>query len=173
MVDHTRFWLTKPMEDMTEAEWESLCDGCGKCCTFTLENDDTGDLFRTRVACRLFDSAACGCSDYANRFATVPTCIRLTPATVPTLDFLPVSCAYRLVAAGCDLPDWHHLVSGDRETIHREGWSVRHQTISEAQLEEDGTDPEDYITRWRRPPLPPKPPRRTRAALKRPREKGI
>ena len=143
-------WIAKPLDAFTTEEWESLCDGCGKCCTFTLENEDTGERFATRVACRLFDSAACGCADYANRFDRVPTCIRITPAAIGTLDFLPDTCAYRLVATGKPLPEWHHLVCGDPMAVHRLGWSVRGRTISETIVDETGTDYEDYIVVWRR-----------------------
>ena len=138
------------MAALTPAEWESLCDGCGKCCTFTLENDETGELFSTRVACRLFDTAACGCGDYERRFDQVPTCIKITPETVAELTFLPATCAYRRVAAGKDLPEWHHLVCGDREAVHRLGWSVQGQTISETIVDEAGVEYEDYIVEWRR-----------------------
>jgi uncharacterized cysteine cluster protein YcgN (CxxCxxCC family) len=137
------FWKTTPLEAMTESQWESLCDGCGKCCAFTLEDEETGEMFRTRVACRLFDAAACGCGDYANRFTRVAQCIKVTPDNVRTLTFFPATCAYRLVALGSDLPDWHHLVCGDREEIHRRGKSIRGQTISETEVDDD--DFEDHI----------------------------
>ncbi len=148
------FWIAKPLDRLSAAEWESLCDGCGKCCTFTLENDETGERFATRVACRLFDSDACGCGDYANRFNRVPTCIKITADTIATLDFLPDTCAYRLVAAGKPLPDWHHLISGDRAAVHRLGWSVQGRTISEQVVEESGVDYEDYIVVWPREKRP-------------------
>jgi uncharacterized protein len=137
------FWKTVPLDEMSEAQWESLCDGCGKCCTYTLEDEETGELFRTRVACRLFDSGACACSDYGNRFARVDHCIKVTPQNVRTLTFFPDSCAYRLLARGENLPNWHHLVCGNREEIHRLGHSVRTRTISEAEV--DDADFEDHI----------------------------
>jgi uncharacterized cysteine cluster protein YcgN (CxxCxxCC family) len=157
MTEAAPFWQTTPLAEMSEAEWESLCDGCGKCCTFTLENEDTGELFNTRVACRLFDSTACGCSDYSQRFVSVPTCIKITPEIAGDLHFLPDTCAYRLVAAGHRLPDWHHLVCGDREAVHRLGWSVRGQTISETVVEASGATLEDHIVVWRRRPRRRKP----------------
>ena len=126
------FWRVKSLADMTTAEWESLCDGCGKCCLNKLEDEDTGVIVATRVACRLLDDATCRCSDYADRHATVPECISLTPAMVSTLRWLPGTCAYRLVAEGRELRWWHHLVSGDRETVHEAGVSVRGATISES-----------------------------------------
>jgi uncharacterized cysteine cluster protein YcgN (CxxCxxCC family) len=137
------FWKTTPLEAMNAEQWESLCDGCGKCCAFTLEDEETGEIFRTRVACRLFDAAACGCADYDNRFSRVSQCIKVTPRNVRELTFFPVSCAYRLVAQGSDLPDWHHLVCGDREEIHRRGQSIRGQTISEELVDDDAF--EDHI----------------------------
>ena len=127
----SRFWEEKPMQAMTRAEWESLCDGCGKCCLHKLEDDDTGDIYPTNVACRLLDRKAGLCRDYANRRRFVPDCVRLTPAKLDRLDWLPSTCAYRLVRDGQPLPDWHHLVSGSRETVHAAGQSVRGWTVSE------------------------------------------
>ena len=113
------FWKTKPLAAMSRDEWESLCDGCGKCCVHKLEDEDTGELLPTNVACRLLDRRSGQCSDYRNRKAHVPECVRLTPAKLETLDWLPSSCAYLLVHRGHDLPGWHHLVAGDRDAIHR------------------------------------------------------
>jgi len=136
------FWKTKTLEEMTAAEWESLCDGCGKCCLAKLEDEDTGEIHWTTVACRLFDSGACRCSDYENRLAKVADCVRLTPENVRTISWLPGTCAYRLVAEGKDLYWWHRLVSGSPETVHDAGISVRGRvTASESDLAE----PEDYF----------------------------
>ena len=136
------FWKTKPLEEMSASEWESLCDGCGKCCLAKLEDEDTGDIYWTSVGCRLFDAANCRCSDYANRLARVPDCVGLTPQNVRTISWLPQSCAYRLVAEGHDLYWWHPLVSGSSETVHEAGVSVRGRvTASENELAE----PEDYF----------------------------
>ena len=146
------FWRTKTLAEMTPEEWESLCDGCGKCCTNTLEDEETGEYFATNVACRLFCNASGGCGDYANRFARVTECIQLTPETVPGMDFLPETCGYRRVHAGRDLPVWHHLKCGDREEIHRRGMSVRGLTVSEEGLPEDAF--EDHIVVWRKRPRP-------------------
>ena len=117
---------------MTIAEWESLCDGCGKCCLNKLEDEDTGEIVATRVACRLFDDATCRCSDYPDRLSHVPECISLTPALVATLRWLPATCAYRLVHEGRDLEWWHHLVCGDPDAVHAAGVSARGVTISES-----------------------------------------
>ncbi|TKT80439.1 YcgN family cysteine cluster protein [Aquamicrobium sp. LC103] len=136
------FWKTKTLEEMSAAEWESLCDGCGKCCLAKLEDEDTGEIHWTSVGCRLFDAGTCRCKDYANRQAKVSDCIRLTPQTVRTISWLPESCAYRLVAEGRDLYWWHHLISGSRDTVHEAGVSVRGRvTVSE----DDLAEPEDYF----------------------------
>ncbi len=124
---------------MTAKEWESLCDGCGLCCLVRFEDEDTGDIIPTRVHCRLFDAQTCSCTDYANRRRHVPDCIKLTPGNVATLSWMPLSCAYRRIHEGRNLADWHPLISGDPESVHRAGVSVRGQTISEEALAE----PED------------------------------
>ena len=126
-----RFWETKALDQMSRAEWESLCDGCGKCCIHKLEDEDTGELHATNVACRLLDRHSGRCSDYRHRHAFVPECVRLTPAKLDGLAWLPATCAYRLLNEGKPLPDWHYLVCGDREAVHRAGESVRGWTVSE------------------------------------------
>ena len=135
------FWETKTLRQMTGAEWESLCDGCGLCCLIRFEDEDTGEIIPTRVHCRLFDAEHCRCSDYAQRKRHVPDCIKLTPGNIDDLLWMPKSCAYRRLHEGRGLADWHPLVSGDPESVHRAGVSVRGQTISEAGL----ADPEDAI----------------------------
>lgn len=125
------FWETTPLAAMSEAQWESLCDGCGKCCLIRLEDEDTGDIHLTDVHCRLFDGLACRCRDYANRQAKVPDCVKLTPETVASLSWLPRTCAYRLISESKPLFDWHPLVSGDASTVHDAGMSVIDATISE------------------------------------------
>jgi len=138
------FWREKSLEEMTPEEWESLCDGCGRCCLHKLVDDDGGNLAYTRVACRLLDLASCRCTDYARRKARVPDCTVLTPAVVRTTDWLPASCAYRLVAEGRDLYWWHPLVSGDPETVHAAGISVRGKVLAEA----EAGDVEDHEIDW-------------------------
>ena len=127
----SHFWETTPMPAMTRAEWESLCDGCGKCCLHKLEDEETGDIYPTNVACRLLNRRDGLCNDYKNRKRLVPDCVRLTPAKLDALEWLPSTCAYRLVAAGEPLPEWHHLISGSRETVHTAGISTRGWTVSE------------------------------------------
>jgi hypothetical protein len=131
------FWKSKSLEEMTGPEWESLCDGCGRCCLVKLEDEDTGEIHRTRLACRLLDPATCRCRDYANRFSRVPDCVAITPETVRRLAWLPETCAYRLVAEGRDLAWWHPLVSGTPETVHLVGISVRDWVTSEARVKPD------------------------------------
>jgi uncharacterized cysteine cluster protein YcgN (CxxCxxCC family) len=125
------FWETKRLAQMSREEWESLCDGCGKCCIHKLEDAETGDLYPTNVACRLLDGHTGRCRDYRHRHAYVPDCVRLTPAKLRRMDWLPVTCAYRLIDEGKPLPEWHYLVCGDREAVHRAGQSVRGWTVSE------------------------------------------
>jgi uncharacterized cysteine cluster protein YcgN (CxxCxxCC family) len=127
----TRFWEDTPLDRLDRAQWEQLCDGCGKCCIHKLEDEETGELLPTNVACRLLDRRSGLCSDYRNRRAYVPDCVRLTPGNVHGIEWLPTTCAYRLRANGEPLPSWHHLVSGDREAVHRAGQSVRGWTVSE------------------------------------------
>jgi len=141
MTKTTRFWEDKPLEALDRAEWEALCDGCGKCCIHKLEDDETGELYPTNVACKLLDRHSGRCSDYRHRRAYVPECVRLTPKLLKTLDWLPESCAYRLRAEGKPLFDWHPLISGDPESVHRAGQSVRGWTVSEI----DAGDLESHI----------------------------
>ena len=131
------FWKAKKMTELSQEEWESLCDGCGKCCCIRLEDEDTADIYITDVVCKLFDANICQCTDYANRSKLVPDCVTLTPDNVHQLHWMPQTCAYRLVAAGQDLPDHHHLVSGDRNSIHEAGMSVQHAVVCETAVDED------------------------------------
>ena len=136
------FWKAKTLEEMSEAEWESLCDGCGKCCLSKLEDEDSGEIHFTSVACRLFDAGTCRCSDYANRLSRVHDCVGLTPANVGTISWLPSTCAYRLVAEGHDLYWWHPLVSGDPMSVHEAGVSMRGRITA---LETDLAGTDDYL----------------------------
>jgi uncharacterized cysteine cluster protein YcgN (CxxCxxCC family) len=128
------FWETKTLEQMNVAEWESLCDGCGLCCLIRFEDEDTGEITPTRVACKLFDAELCRCTDYAARKRHVPDCIKLTPHNIDDMMWMPRSCAYRRVHEGKSLPDWHPLITGDPESTHKAGVSVRRQTVSESAL---------------------------------------
>lgn len=132
------FWKVKRLEDMDRGEWESLCDGCGKCCLTKLEDADTGEIHWTSIACRLFDAGACRCTDYAHRLEQVPDCVGLTPENVRTLTWLPSTCAYKLIAEGRDLHEWHPLISGRAETVHEAGMSMRGRvTGSESDLADE------------------------------------
>jgi hypothetical protein len=124
------FW-EKPLARLDRGEWEALCDGCGRCCLHKLEDDDTGELYPTNVACRLLDRRDGRCTDYKNRRKHVVDCVVLNRRTIEEIDWLPDSCAYRLRAAGKPLPEWHYLISGDRETVHTAGQSTRGWTVSE------------------------------------------
>jgi len=139
-----RFWETIPLRKMTAPEWEALCDGCGKCCLNKIEYEDTGEVEYTRVACRLLDGATCRCGNYEQRFTYVPECVRLNPKTLPKVAYwLPATCAYKLLQQGNPLPDWHPLVTGDPDSVHAAGQSVRGITVSEAAVDEDDWD--DYL----------------------------
>ena len=131
------FWKTKNMAEMSPTEWESLCDGCGKCCCIRLEDEETAAIYITDVACKLFDPQTCQCTDYANRSQKVPDCVTLTPNNVAALKWMPRTCAYRLISEGKDLPDHHHLVSGSRQTIHDVGMSVQDAVTSEIFVSEE------------------------------------
>ena len=124
-------WWNKPLDRLDRGEWEALCDGCGRCCLHKLEDDETGELFPTNVACKLLDRRSGQCSDYGNRKKHVADCVQLVPGKLEELEWLPNTCAYRLRAAGEPLPNWHYLVSGSRETVHQAGMSTRGWTVSE------------------------------------------
>lgn len=141
VIAEDRFWETTPLQKMTRAQWESLCDGCGKCCLHKLEDEETGELLPTNVACKLLDRRSGQCSDYRNRHAYVPECVRLTPAKLDALDWLPSTCAYKLIRDGQPLADWHPLISGDPDTVHAAGVSMRGWTVSEI----DAGDLEHHI----------------------------
>lgn len=131
MAEPARFWETTPLAKMDRGQWEALCDGCGKCCLHKVEDADTGEIAPTNVACKLLDIEQARCTDYRHRKAIVPDCLRLTARKMRKITWLPRTCAYRLVAEGEPLPDWHYLVCGDHEAVHEAGESVREWTISE------------------------------------------
>lgn len=147
------FWQTKQLSEMSTSEWESLCDGCGKCCLVKLEDEDTGRYYYTDIACKLLDCEACVCRDYANRFKRVKDCLQITPATAESYTWLPKSCAYRRLAEGRELAWWHPLVSGSPETVHEAGISVRGR-VAASETQVRVRDYEDHIVRW--PMLEPK-----------------
>jgi uncharacterized protein len=141
------FWKRKKLKEMSREEWESLCDGCARCCLVKLEDEDTGRIHFTSAACKLLDGKTCRCTDYRNRNRRVPDCVRLTPENVGTLSWLPHTCAYRLLAEGKDLAWWHPLVSGRAETVREAGISVAGRTRSEELFNDD----ELWTLRWRLP----------------------
>jgi uncharacterized cysteine cluster protein YcgN (CxxCxxCC family) len=139
-----RFWEKKPLSKMSNAEWEALCDGCGKCCMNKIEDEDTGHVYLTRVACRLFDDKTCRCAQYDIRHQFVPECIVLRPDNIDQHAYwMPRTCAYRLLWQGKSLPAWHPLLSGDPETVHDAGVSMRLRTVPEFEVGED--DWEDHL----------------------------
>jgi uncharacterized cysteine cluster protein YcgN (CxxCxxCC family) len=138
-----RFWTGKRLDRLSPAQWEALCDGCGRCCLQKLKNPTTGKVYYTSVACYLLDIDTCHCTQYDQRHCLVPDCVELTPGNIIKLRWMPGTCAYRLVAQGKDLPDWHPLVSGDPDSVHAEGISVRHRAVSEICVHPD--DLEKYI----------------------------
>lgn len=139
-----KFWETVPLHKMNAGEWEALCDGCGKCCLNKIEDEDTGEVFLTRIACRLLDDQSCRCGQYDIRKQIVAECIVLTPANIESHAYwMPQTCAYRLLWEGKPLFDWHPLISGDPETVHAAGISTRGLTVPEFEVSED--DWEDHI----------------------------
>ena len=134
------FWQTTSLTEMTSGQWESLCDGCGQCCLIKFKDADTGELLRTGIACRYLDTQSCRCRIYERRLRRNQECSRLTPKNVKRLSWLPETCAYRRIAEGKPLPDWHPLISGDRESVHRAGVSVRGKVVSARHIR-----PEDLL----------------------------
>ena len=138
------FWQVKRLNEMSAEEWESLCDGCGRCCLEKLEDSDTGEVSYTDIGCALLDIETCSCKNYQERKRFMPDCERLTSSNIFFLKWMPSTCAYKLLANGKPLPDWHPLVTGDPESVHRAGISVRGRAVDH----EDAGDMEDHIVFW-------------------------
>lgn len=141
-----RFWETKSLDELSADEWEALCDGCGRCCLRKLEDPDNGEIAYLDVACRLLDCNSCRCRNYPRRHQLVPDCIGLAPGNRAQLQWMPTTCAYRLVDAGMPLPEWHPLISGSDQTVHEAGISVRGRCISEEFVDDD--EAESRIIDW-------------------------
>ena len=140
------FWKTKKLHEMSPEEWESLCDGCGKCCLVKLEDYDTAEIYHTNVACKLLDLKKCRCKDYKGRQDLVDDCVKLDPDSLYSITWLPDTCSYRLIAEQKPLPDWHHLVTGNADAVHQVLGSVRHFAVSELDVKEQ--DIEQHIIQW-------------------------
>jgi len=138
-----KFWEL-PLDALMREEWEALCDGCGRCCLHKLEDEDTGAIAETNVACKLLDTETARCKDYRHRKVFVPDCLRLTPALVKKVPWLPKTCAYRLRAEGEPIPDWHYLLTGNRDAMRAAGICVSGKVISEV----DAGPLEHHITEW-------------------------
>jgi len=138
------FWRRKGLAEMTLGEWESLCDGCAKCCLHKLEDARSGEISYTDVACRLLDVETCRCTNYGWRSRLIDDCVRLHPGNVRRLTWMPATCAYRLIAEGKDLPWWHPLVAGDSEAVHRAGRSVKGRVVAE----EEAGELWDHVVKW-------------------------
>ncbi|MBT5156458.1 MAG: YcgN family cysteine cluster protein [Rhodobiaceae bacterium] len=145
MKNQAPFWQTTALADMDDAQWEAVCDGCAKCCLVKLQDDDTGELAFTNLACRQLDLGTCRCKDYARRTQIVPDCVRLTKDNLAQIDFMPPSCAYRLLHEGKPLPDWHPLVSGTPDSVAAAGMSVHGRVIAEGDGE---ADVENHVVAW-------------------------
>jgi hypothetical protein len=138
------FWEKKTLSEMSSVEWDSLCDGCAKCCLHKIEDEDSGEIFYTKVACNQLNLNSCRCKNFSERTVLVDDCIELTKEKLESLKWLPQSCAYRLLNEGKGLPWWHHLVSGDQNSVHAAGISVKDRCVSETDI----VDFEDYIVTW-------------------------
>jgi uncharacterized cysteine cluster protein YcgN (CxxCxxCC family) len=141
-----RYWEHKSLSEMSSAEWEALCDGCAKCCLHKLEDADSGEVYYTKVRCQHLVESSCRCTDYVHRSQIVPNCIHLSAEKLADYGWLPSTCAYRLLAEGKPLADWHPLVSGDSESVHRAGVSIRGRAISDEYVHPDGYD--EHIVHW-------------------------
>lgn len=142
----SKFWQTKTLAQMTEKEWESLCDGCGRCCLQKLEDEQSEEVYYTQLVCHLYDMDQCACSDYVNRSKRVARCVKLDANNVEEFHWLPSSCAYRLISEGKDLHQWHPLISGNAQTVLDAGISIKGKVLPEQVSDED--DWEEHIIHW-------------------------
>ena len=142
-----RFWETKSLTEMTRQEWESICDGCARCCLMKLEDEEDGSIYYTDVACSLLELNSCRCQDYANRTVLILECVRLTPEHLDDLWMMPPSCSYRRLAEGRGLPEWHHLISGNADDVHKRGWSVKGSATPVQDIPKE-VDLEDRLVDW-------------------------
>jgi uncharacterized cysteine cluster protein YcgN (CxxCxxCC family) len=140
----TPFWKQKSLAEMNRKEWESLCDSCGKCCLHKLEDEETGEIYYTDVACRFLDSKTIKCSKYTVRKRYVGNCVVMNANLLDQLPWMPSTCAYRLLYEGKDLPEWHPLVSGDPDSVHKAGVSVKGRYVDER----EAGDFEDHLVDW-------------------------
>lgn len=145
--ERDKWWDKKRLSELSQHEWEQLCDHCGKCCLLKLEDEDSGDVYYTDVACKVMDGDTCGCTEYKEREVLVPDCLKLTTENLEQIAWMPLSCAYRRVMEGRGLPDWHHLVCGDKNEIHRRGYSVVNKFVYE-DSPHVGDDIEERIVEW-------------------------
>lgn len=146
MSDSANFWEQKSLAEMSHEEWESLCDGCGKCCLHKLMDEDDDTVYYTEVACKQLDITQCRCNDYPNRKTLIPDCVELSIEDIDQFDWLPKTCAYRLVKEGKPLPEWHHLITGDPKSIHKARQSIKGRAISEHVVYQE--DLEYHIINW-------------------------
>jgi uncharacterized cysteine cluster protein YcgN (CxxCxxCC family) len=146
MIAEVPFWQRKRLDEMSTAEWESLCDGCARCCLHKLEDEDSGEVAYTGIACRYLAQDDCRCKVYPDRHEKMPGCVRLEPEQMQSFRWLPPSCAYRLLYEGRPLPEWHPLLTGDPDSVHEAGLSVRGRAIAEDQVAED--EWEEHIIFW-------------------------
>jgi uncharacterized cysteine cluster protein YcgN (CxxCxxCC family) len=146
-IKQNHWWENTKLADMSREQWESLCDHCGKCCLIKLEDEEDGQVYYTDVICDLFQDENCHCGDYWNRETRVPTCIRLTQDNLEQINWMPPSCAYRRIQDQQGLPEWHHLITGDKNVIHSVGCSVKGKTIFEKQIHNE-YEFEEHIVEW-------------------------
>ena len=141
-----KFWETKSLQQLTQREWASLCDGCARCCLIKLEDDESGNVHYTNVVCDLLDLETCRCTEYQERSTLVPECVVITPEVLDQLHWMPSTCAYRLLWEGKPLPEWHPLITGDPNSVHLAGISVRGRVFRQCDV--TGSDLQDYLVDW-------------------------